>query len=141
MESAGIHFSKSVSFRHTQPFSFLGKSTGQILPFVVLALSPILFDNLFWFCRYEQCVHSNIILKILLIIKTNKFLFNGYGHYLELVDLINFSIFFIQVEVINSFPFKQWYTHFKLLVDKNLQYKFPLQHFEQDVFVKHKCPR
>ena len=38
MKSAGIHLLKQYSFRHTQPFSFLDKSTGPILPFMVLAL-------------------------------------------------------------------------------------------------------
>ena len=38
MKSAGIHLLNQYSFRHTQPFSFLDKSTGPILPFVVLAL-------------------------------------------------------------------------------------------------------
>ena len=38
MKSAGIHLLNRYSFRHTQPFSFLDKSTGPILPFVALAL-------------------------------------------------------------------------------------------------------
>ena len=38
MKSAGVHLLNQYSFSHTQPFSFLGNSTGPILPFVVLAL-------------------------------------------------------------------------------------------------------
>ena len=38
MKSAGIHLLNQYSFRHTQPFAFLDKSTGPILPFMVLAL-------------------------------------------------------------------------------------------------------
>ena len=38
MISAGIHFLNYYSFRHTQSFSFLDKSTGPILTFMVLAL-------------------------------------------------------------------------------------------------------
>ena len=38
MKSAGIHLLNYWSFRHTQQFSFLDKSTGPILPFVVLPL-------------------------------------------------------------------------------------------------------
>ena len=38
MKSAGIHFLNYQSFRPTQPFSFLDKSTGPNLLFVALAL-------------------------------------------------------------------------------------------------------
>ena len=41
MKSAGINLLNKYTFRHTQPFSFLHKSTGPILPFVYLALSII----------------------------------------------------------------------------------------------------
>ena len=37
-QSAGIHLLNLYFFRHTQPFSFLCKSTRPILPFVVLTL-------------------------------------------------------------------------------------------------------
>ena len=39
MKSAGIHLLNYQSLRHTQPFLFLDKSTGSILPFTVLPLS------------------------------------------------------------------------------------------------------
>ena len=38
MKSAMIHLLNKQSFRYTQPFSFLDKLKGPILPFVVLAL-------------------------------------------------------------------------------------------------------
>ena len=38
MKSAGIHLLNYQSFRHSQPFLFLDKSTGPIFPFLVLPL-------------------------------------------------------------------------------------------------------
>ena len=38
MKSAGIHLLNYYSFTHTQPFSFLDKSTGPIMSFVVLPI-------------------------------------------------------------------------------------------------------
>ena len=50
MKSAGIHLLNYFSLRQTQPFSFLDKWTGPILPFVVLPLYIIS-------CKYCSVVY------------------------------------------------------------------------------------
>ena len=54
MKSAGINLLNQYSFRHTKPFSFLDKSTGPILPFVVLALY---FTDLVFFNSFNICLN------------------------------------------------------------------------------------